>query len=536
MIDPSFIQYPYAPRERKHAAPSVGIFDAPYSCVRINMEWASHLIGVLGILLEADSWLGNPTEIFRIQQEIYRLFRALKDDGECPDCTDDCPEDPMFEMRVTPECVLEYSTDDGVNWHPVPGWADYALACFVGPPGADGADGAPGEPGPPGADGLPGIPGAPGEPGADGADGAPGEPGPPGADGADGEPGPPGECDCEPPNQPPQPPDPETSEEDANAEFCGIAEQLVDRLRAYSDDIIASAAANLSGAQMLINLIGATLIGDIIVDNILSFWVSGIQVGYASWQAVVNSTQVQDDLKCAWYCVIKRNGGFNVSMWSEWKDEYLNGDYSHPVDLLYVEQFIDLFNGWDANHWNAQASISDPSNNCELCECEEPCDEELEKVFDFISPWSEGYSIIGGTQAGGEIHGVEIPGGGYPSYPDLPGQGDPTNRHVYARVDLNCAVNRFEMKFNFRRTVAGTNGAISVYIYCYDDNDDLMFGSRLGGSVSLAQGVDLTRQNDVPGEEPVCINYAIIVLGFGSSDTAVSYVHLQEFSTFLDQL
>jgi len=102
---------------------------------------------------------------------------------------------PIF--KLTPECVLTYSYN-GVDFLPVDGWTDFALDCFVGPPGADGVDGAqgpqgpqgpPGEQGPTGPQGPIGIPGTPGAPGPAGEAGPAG---PPGADGDTGPTGPTG--------------------------------------------------------------------------------------------------------------------------------------------------------------------------------------------------------------------------------------------------------------------------------------------------------------------------------------------------------
>lgn len=56
---------------------------------------------------------------------------------------------PMFQFDGD-RCVLQYSTNGGLSWTDVPGWEDFALACFQGEPGLPGAPGEPGAPGAPG--------------------------------------------------------------------------------------------------------------------------------------------------------------------------------------------------------------------------------------------------------------------------------------------------------------------------------------------------------------------------------------------------
>jgi len=63
------------------------------------------------------------------------------------------PSMPTPQFRFNEDCLLQTSAD-GVNWSTVPGWSEFAAACFQGAPGQPGQDGTPG------ADGLPGAPGA----------------------------------------------------------------------------------------------------------------------------------------------------------------------------------------------------------------------------------------------------------------------------------------------------------------------------------------------------------------------------------------
>jgi hypothetical protein len=51
---------------------------------------------------------------------------------------------PTFRFQEN-NCQLQYSTNDGLSWLDVPGWNDFAMACFTGAAGEPGAPGAPGE-------------------------------------------------------------------------------------------------------------------------------------------------------------------------------------------------------------------------------------------------------------------------------------------------------------------------------------------------------------------------------------------------------
>lgn len=127
----------FAPRQAPRIAPGVGMFDEPAACVRINAQWASHILGALEVLNQDDAWQGDAVEVFRARQEVERLFTAIVE-GNCSEVG----ETLAAEFRIN-NCILEYSYD-GVTWAPVAGWESFAAACFTGPagpPGADGEDG-----------------------------------------------------------------------------------------------------------------------------------------------------------------------------------------------------------------------------------------------------------------------------------------------------------------------------------------------------------------------------------------------------------
>lgn len=101
----AYYRYPLAPRRTPQKPPTVGIFDSPCGCTKINNQWLSHIIGVLGVLTEEDAWKGAPNERYYAQQEIEKLLNQLKDDSGCdgfndePFCTEYAPDNPKIEWN-----------------------------------------------------------------------------------------------------------------------------------------------------------------------------------------------------------------------------------------------------------------------------------------------------------------------------------------------------------------------------------------------------------------------------------------------------
>lgn len=97
-----YYRYPLAPRKTPRQAPTVGIFDEPYVCTRINQEWLSHILGVLTVLTEEDAWDGSESEKYRAQQEIEKLLNSLKDNSHCDPCEfeHDCMDIPLNDPRI----------------------------------------------------------------------------------------------------------------------------------------------------------------------------------------------------------------------------------------------------------------------------------------------------------------------------------------------------------------------------------------------------------------------------------------------------
>lgn len=67
----------FTPRPTPRPAPGVGIFDAPYLCVPMNVLWVPHLLGVMEVLARADAWSGTETDVYNATQEIEKLMSAM---------------------------------------------------------------------------------------------------------------------------------------------------------------------------------------------------------------------------------------------------------------------------------------------------------------------------------------------------------------------------------------------------------------------------------------------------------------------------
>jgi hypothetical protein len=97
----------FAPRVQPLPAPTVGIFDEPCICLKLNAEWGSHFLGVIQALLEDDAWSGDENAVFAAQQQVEQFLAQFGGDMGCK---------TIFRQNPADTCQLEYSTDNGDNW------------------------------------------------------------------------------------------------------------------------------------------------------------------------------------------------------------------------------------------------------------------------------------------------------------------------------------------------------------------------------------------------------------------------------------
>lgn len=567
----------FIPRPHPLPAPNVGIFDSPYVCFpRINAQWLSHIIGMIEVLLAPDSWTGSDTEVWAAQQEIEKLLNVLKNP---------CSQEETVQFRQN-GCVLEVSTN-GVDWTPI---FDSSM-CGIGEPGKDGreiqlqaVEVTPGCDliqqryegdsewvdllevcdGTPGANGreieLQTVDSATlgckdiqyrysgdaewlslaticnGEDGADGLDGADGEPG---------QQGPAGECtDCGDGGVGQQP---EIEPEPAGVadRACNLATGLQEFLNAKFDD-----HAGFLKAQFQ----AALIIYDVIENFIESFPViiTGFITAVADFVQSVESTDIdelrrlngiletQEEMRCVLYCAFKRYDGQEIGQ-SELESvvlgdlaQWLNDrGFEGPLITAYGPIMALWLQALNYNDIMRRMNIwVNKPGSCELCdECPSDC-EEIEKLWSFDELSAE-YTILNGTQGGGQINGRI---GAYSPdtslYPSLVGQPIASACTAYVRLEIDALVNSFRMRFKGRRSTA-SSAAWALYIYCYNADNSLMFGSRLGLSANYANDQEHEIIVDVPGTEAQCIHHAVVIAGFGSSTTTVSYVNLLEVESLL---
>lgn len=133
------------------AVPGADPADAPQVCLSINSTWLPYVIGSLMQLVQPSTWAtSDPAALAAVLTAATELIERFGTAGECG----------VLTFRFTDACLLQFSTDGGATWADVPGWADYAPGCFVGPEGPEGPAGAAGATGPEGPEGPEGPPGA----------------------------------------------------------------------------------------------------------------------------------------------------------------------------------------------------------------------------------------------------------------------------------------------------------------------------------------------------------------------------------------
>lgn len=84
--------------------PEVGIFDSPTRCFVVNVEWWSHIAGMVHLLADVVSWRDADDESYFAIKEILRFMQGI----ECMD----------FQLRQNPDdsCLLEQTLDGGETW------------------------------------------------------------------------------------------------------------------------------------------------------------------------------------------------------------------------------------------------------------------------------------------------------------------------------------------------------------------------------------------------------------------------------------
>jgi len=84
--------------------PTVGIFDNPTRCFVVNVEWWSHIAGMVHLLADVVSWKDADDESYFAITEILKFMQGM----ECMD----------FALRQNPadSCIMQQTTDGGTTW------------------------------------------------------------------------------------------------------------------------------------------------------------------------------------------------------------------------------------------------------------------------------------------------------------------------------------------------------------------------------------------------------------------------------------
>lgn len=114
--------YPYDVRLSPLPVPTPAIFDNPSRTICINIQWASHIQGLLDRLMYEDAWTGDEAEFERAKQEIIRLSAALGGTSEEGDCINDmgCCDENLTAYRINGDGTIQETTDGGATWHDMP--------------------------------------------------------------------------------------------------------------------------------------------------------------------------------------------------------------------------------------------------------------------------------------------------------------------------------------------------------------------------------------------------------------------------------
>lgn len=102
----------YAPRLQATPIPGARWDDEPLFCLKVNDEWLSHILGVLGAMDQPDTWVGTPEEIYDARQQVNEIMVAFMED--CDPMSNCCPE--PNRRRMNPDGTYEISYDGGATW------------------------------------------------------------------------------------------------------------------------------------------------------------------------------------------------------------------------------------------------------------------------------------------------------------------------------------------------------------------------------------------------------------------------------------
>ena len=109
----------YNPRRRPFSIPTARWDEAPCWCISINEQWASHILALLDMLDQWDTWEGTNEEIDAARVQVNEFIACFMESSMCC-CNDNQTTPQVIIHQVTPEGVMQVSYDGGVTWQQDP--------------------------------------------------------------------------------------------------------------------------------------------------------------------------------------------------------------------------------------------------------------------------------------------------------------------------------------------------------------------------------------------------------------------------------
>lgn len=285
---------------------------------------------------------------------------------------------PTIEFRLE-NCSLEYRWETQTEWQSAGVMSAENCASLVGPQGPQG---------PQGVQGLPGV---------DGVDGVDGQ-----------------DCDCGNVGKFNVSGSTDETPYTSDNEICGGMLAWRDYAFDWANFIIDQREAELSGAELVIRLVGMFPFLDPLADSLASFLVGLGEYGVALARVQINDPDFQTDYMCSIYNLVYPAGRYTEALHGAIADEYLT---TIPNQTQLMDHML-WFIGWEKLNRVFEAGTTEPSDTCELL-CGDPVDPnnplnlnvlkgEICSVTEITDGWR--YTFVSLEYNGAWEYAIEYPG------------------------------------------------------------------------------------------------------------------------------
>lgn len=129
----------YNPRKYPLVIPAARWDDGPCWCLYVNDEWASHVLGILDLLDQPDTWQGDEAEIFAARRQVNEMITCFMESSMGCGCNE--PK-VITNTRFLADGTMQVSYDGGMTWEDAPPGVDPRYSGGISPPIAgDNGDG-----------------------------------------------------------------------------------------------------------------------------------------------------------------------------------------------------------------------------------------------------------------------------------------------------------------------------------------------------------------------------------------------------------